>query len=172
MTTLEPYKGLTNTKDTPHIATDVYMDPRSMTPTGHKVQSEGSNYAKLQRAANPDYYAKANPSAAEYVQYETNNGQYINNPSRQFNLPGGTSVTAVYNQATNHLSSTPGYTPEARFDAAKDSPTSNYAMTRTNAAYYNQPIHVIGRNQPTVAGPSTTSRTTTSYLASVGPQTY
>lgn len=106
---------------------------------------------QVKKPANPDYYAKAEPHASEFVQEAYNNGQALKNPSKLFGRHSA--HTKVFNQATNHLTYSPGYDPTARWDGAARA--SNYGMGRTEAKYYNQGIHVVGSDQVGEAGPGT-----------------
>jgi len=148
MSTLAPYKGLANTADTPHVGTDPVT--RHDAPTGG-IQQGSSNYAKVRRPANPDYYTPGTPNAVEYVQNPENNGQYVNNPSKQW-FPHGTDVpiTAVYNQATNYKSFMHGYDPTARYAGA--SAQSNYGTPDAIAKHYNTGIHVVDSSRTGLAG--------------------
>jgi hypothetical protein len=169
LSTLAPFKGMSSTADTPHIGTDpttvrvggyggeggrLHAGPATGT-TGTKT---GAGYAgtwgKVHKPANPDYYSSLKPVASaewQYNQKATNNGLELDNPSKLFINRAGHApeahdsnpdVTAVYNQATNYKSVTPGYDPTVRF--ANDARASNYGMTRGEAKAYNEPIHVVG----------------------------
>jgi len=134
-----PYKGLSDTADTPHIGTDVV---RGRAPTGGSRQTPGAGaFAKLQGAANPDYYGRATPTASAYVTNPHNNGQELRTPS----IRKGNTV-AYFNQHTlDHPED-----PETRHAAAARA--SNYGMTRGEGRRYNQGIHVVG-GHPSATGP-------------------
>lgn len=154
LSTLAPYKGLTNTQDSPHIGSDPYT--RHDVPTGSTVyRANQNNWPKVAQPANPEYYAKGSPHASEFVQEAYNNGQALKNPSKLFGRSAahGVGSTKVFNQATNHLTYSPGYDPTARWDVAARA--SNYGMGRTTAKYYNQGIHVVGTDQVGEDGPGT-----------------
>jgi len=132
-----PWKGLSNTMDTPHVGTDV-TNVRNAPNTGsmHYGPDVGS-YSKVATPANPEYYAKADSvgrTGRDFVHAAENNGMFVNNPSRQ--MPGS-STTAIYNQATvGHKDPRPRYPVH--------SARSNYAMAPGDAKAYNSGINVVG----------------------------
>jgi len=155
LSTLAPYKGLADTKDSPHIGTDEIT--RHDAPTGSPYYTATNNYRKAPQPVNPDYYQKATPSSTEFVQTVDNNGQPLNNPSSKRFFPGLTRqdqpATLIYNQATSHLGNRVGYDPLARH--ARGSPTSNYATLQSVAKEYNTGIHVVDSAQWGENGPGT-----------------
>ena len=143
---------MADTTDTPHVGTDPVTRMDAPTGTMHYAPGPGTAYAKLRTPANPDYYHKATPGSREFVQRPTNNGLYLDNPSKTFFENGVDSgVKAVYNQATNHLAATRGYDPAARYPV--DARASNYGMAPTEAAAYNEGIHVVGADKISESGP-------------------
>lgn len=129
-TTAQPYKGLTNTIDAPHIATDtpsqlgrVVSNHRMPTPTGTRVWSaDNPNELKLQRAANPDYYTHENAGGLgpAYRTNPTNNGMWTETPTAT-SASGGTGTFNTGYHASQH----------DKYDW--ESPRSNYAMRAPGA---------------------------------------
>ena len=143
---VSPYKGLANTKDTPHIATDPYT--RHDPATG-STKADAPGYAKVRKAANPAYYRhRPEGGATDLMTNPENNGMYLAHASSTSGKPLGTNdgaapTTALYNQYTN----------DRKDDSAQNrysigSAASNYGMTPTTAKYYNTGPHVVGGSKP------------------------
>jgi len=125
-----PYKGLVDTLEHAHVASDVLVDhmSRPLTaeqapPTGtrvHDPRSPSANERKLQRPFNPSYYQKRHAGGGTYA-YTTggaNNGQRTSATSHTSTAYGG---TGVFNA---------GYHAGAHVRHAEASATSNYATDR------------------------------------------
>ena len=145
LSTVNPYKGLADTKDTPHVATDPYTrhDPATGSTT---VDAPG--YTKVRKAANPNYYRhRAEGGATDLMTNPENNGMYTAHASSTNGAVQGTGgpmpTKAVYNQYTNDRKDD-SILPRYEIGSA----ASNYGMSRTTAKYYNTGIHVVGGDKP------------------------
>jgi len=151
MATRMPYKGLSDT-----LQSREHTDVSNLAkPPLNKVHSpstgswtyNAADYAKLQKPANPEYYAPIGaggadtgggyPTAVHYTQRAVNNGQrtaanaYTTVETATDTRPG---VTAHYQN---------GEEVSATWKASDTNTKSNYAMAHGAAAKYNGGVHVV-----------------------------
>jgi len=147
LATAAPYKGLTSTKDTPHIGSDEYFESGKLLPKAATGTTKvDSTYDKLvSKPLNPDYYNAKDKH--NWQQPINNNGLAIDHPTHSTGL-----TTAVYSNGNIGQNLTSRF----RFGAADKNPQaySNYAMRPGAAALYNDGLHIVNGTSSGKTNPS------------------